>query len=441
MRAFEEYYETTDRELIHDYEIRRRDWRELPRRPVRPSEEGTVPLGPDESLEQAAERLVRSVYLLFEGEFYRVEPPVLRMLAAMGFVSQNAAQGVEFLSWLEERYPGLDLLGNVPTQEIYELVLDFCQEKGYANAKSFSQEVTKWLRGDIDRSVLKKLTEVAAVRRNRGKSFDTSPITRYKRVPYHGMFLFLSVGDFPQFIKKYWEDLNHLTADYLDIYYSFEDLERRVSGYEVLRQLRSVRLEPMALPALLLWQQSLSSCCVIPLERLPHDEIFDLVKFIVQMIVNEKGLEDICSEAKAFVREKLSGTVRVPQIIIEQGDLIMSKEETNISGVSISGVSGQVFLGRFNNVIANLNAIGRNDLAVALEAAKNAVMASQDLSDDQKREQVEVINQIGEEAAKAKPNRTLLKSLSEGLMNAVKAIPDVAKAVGALAELIAKLWI
>ncbi len=51
----------------------------------------------------------------------------------------------------------------------------------------------------------------------------------------------------------------------------------------------------------------------------------------------------------------------------------------------------------------------------------------------------EVINQIGEEAAKPKPNKTLLKMLSNGLIAVLQAIPDVAKAVAAAAPLLTQL--
>ena len=441
MRAFEEYYENADPALIRDYETHRGDWIDFPRRPARPSVEGTIPLGAHENLEQAAARLVGSLYWLLEGQFYHVEPPVLRMLAAMNLLSANVVQGIEFLSWLQEKHPELDLLGNVPDQQVKELALTFCEEKGYPNANSFSQEVLKWLHGEIENLVLQQLREMEATARRRNRrGVAVSPLSRYQTIPYHGMFLFLSAGDFPGFIKKYWEDLNYLTADWLDIYYSLEDLQRRVSGYEVSEQLRSVRLEPMSLPALLLWQQSLSDCCVIPLERLSHDDIFDLMKFVVQKIAKEMDLEDICVEAQAFVRQRAVGIVRIPQVIIEQGEIIMEKEETHISEVTISDVSGQVFLGNFNDVIANLDAVGRDELAKALKAAQEVAMASQELSDEQKQECMEIINQIGEEAAKSKPNKTLLKSLGEGLMSTFKSIPDIAKAVGAITELLTKLY-
>ncbi len=60
-------------------------------------------------------------------------------------------------------------------------------------------------------------------------------------------------------------------------------------------------------------------------------------------------------------------------------------------------------------------------------------MASEVLLDGEKQEQVEVINHIGEEAAKPKPNKTLLKVLGDGLMTTLRSVPDVAKAVTTVA--------
>lgn len=103
--------------------------------------------------------------------------------------------------------------------------------------------------------------------------------------------------------------------------------------------------------------------------------------------------------------------------------------------------SGQLYIGKFNSVVSNLNATGQNELADALKTLKDAIMASQHLPEDKKEEQVEVINQIGEEAAKPKPNKTLLKMLGDGLMATLKVIPDVAGAVAAVAPMLAQLHI
>ena len=98
----------------------------------------------------------------------------------------------------------------------------------------------------------------------------------------------------------------------------------------------------------------------------------------------------------------------------------------------ISNVSGQLFIGKFNNVLASLNSNGQTGLAEALKTLEEAVMASGVLLDDEEQEHVEVINHIGEEAVKPKPNKTLLKALADGLMDTLRSVPDVAKAVSSV---------
>ena len=104
----------------------------------------------------------------------------------------------------------------------------------------------------------------------------------------------------------------------------------------------------------------------------------------------------------------------------------------------ISNVSGQLLIGKFNDVIADLNRNGQTGLAEALKTLEEAVMASGVLLDDEKQEHVEVINHIGEEAAKPKPNKTLLKALGDGLMTTLRFVSDVAKAVTTVAPVLAQ---
>ena len=89
----------------------------------------------------------------------------------------------------------------------------------------------------------------------------------------------------------------------------------------------------------------------------------------------------------------------------------------------ISNISGQLFIGKFNTVIADLNRNGQTGLAEALKTLEEAVMASGVLLDDEKQEQIEVINHIGEEAAKPKPNKTLLNVLGDGLITTLDPSP------------------
>ena len=121
------------------------------------------------------------------------------------------------------------------------------------------------------------------------------------------------------------------------------------------------------------------------------------------------------------------------------GDTTMD-DKTEVKTGDITNTGGQLFLGRNSDVIAKLDAAGENELAKALSGLTEAVMANEHLTDDDKQEQVEVINQIGEEASKSKPNKTMLKMLGNGLITTLKAIPDLAKAVGTVAPLLDKLY-
>jgi len=111
---------------------------------------------------------------------------------------------------------------------------------------------------------------------------------------------------------------------------------------------------------------------------------------------------------------------------------ILMRDKIDIKMGDVSNVNGQLFIGKFNEVVANLNNSGQTEFAEALKTLKDAVMASQYIPDDKKKEHIEVINQIGDEATKEKPNKTLLKVIGDGLFSILKAIPDVAKAVAAV---------
>ncbi len=124
-------------------------------------------------------------------------------------------------------------------------------------------------------------------------------------------------------------------------------------------------------------------------------------------------------------------------LVLHVKELYMGDQIHNQIG-DISNVNGQLLIGKFNTVITDLHRNGQTELAEALKTLEEAVMASGVLVDDEKQEQVEVINHIGEEAAKPKPNKTLLKALGDGLMTTLRSVPDVAKAVTSVAPVLAQ---
>ena len=106
---------------------------------------------------------------------------------------------------------------------------------------------------------------------------------------------------------------------------------------------------------------------------------------------------------------------------------------------NISNNSGQVLIGKFNKVVANLDSSDQTQLAEALKVLEEAVMASSYLNEDEKQDHVDVITEIGERAVEPTPNKAKLKRLCAGLMTTLKVIPDVANAVTAVLPVLTQL--
>lgn len=453
--AFNEYVEQTPPQLIRDYEQYHSEKLEYERSHNRErnragnrgwrddrADNNTQPINPEYNPEQEAERLVNSVSLLIQGGFYdkyiEKQPEVLRLLVRANIISPHSLQALEFMSWLQENHPKLDILANAPTTEVKELALEFCEMNGYKNSASFSKEVVQWLNGKGDSNILQRLIDIGRTIKGKSgySSRRTSPFERYKNINFHAVFLFLSAGDFPKFIKTYWEDLNFLTGDYIDIYYSDDDAERKISAFQTKDDFRSIRIQPMSLPALILWQDSLKDACVISLEHLSHDDIFDLLKLIVQNIQSSNSLLEIHQKSVEFVQIKTKALQPAYQLYFS-GDNIMG-DKLDFSNSNITNNGGQMFLGKFQDVIANLNASGKQEFGNALTNVKNEIEKSDKLSETEKQEVLEMVHQIGAEAAKSKPNKPILQALGDGLLKALKAIPDLVKVVGVLIALLPK---
>jgi hypothetical protein len=106
----------------------------------------------------------------------------------------------------------------------------------------------------------------------------------------------------------------------------------------------------------------------------------------------------------------------------------------------IINIGGETNIGKEMYKVTNqLNAAGQRELAASLRTLTEAVMESRYLSSQQKQEHMEVILKISEEASKPQPNKALLKSLWNKSVSLLRAVPDVAQAIDALAPLLTRL--
>ena len=102
------------------------------------------------------------------------------------------------------------------------------------------------------------------------------------------------------------------------------------------------------------------------------------------------------------------------------------QENTHVLPIinSIPSTNGQPVIGQFNNIVASLNTTSQMDLVEILKLLKETIMVSMQITPYKKKELVEIINQIGEEATKIIPNTTLLRIISEGLLGTLGTIQD-----------------
>jgi len=129
--------------------------------------------------------------------------------------------------------------------------------------------------------------------------------------------------------------------------------------------------------------------------------------------------------------EQERGRVVSPTFVLPKGDVVMGdKIETG------SIQAGILNMGRFDHVVSKLNELDRGELAAGIVSLKDAILASQSLSEKDKEEHIEILNVVAVEAAKEQPNKTMLRVLGDGLLAALKVAPGIAVAATALQRLL-----
>jgi hypothetical protein len=212
---------------------------------------------------------------------------------------------LNFLDWLEKRYPHLTSLRHLNDNELLELVNEF--EGG--KLKNNQRLTNKWLdgfdflfRGREDwegyafarnklnlieirsNRLFQKFKTMGASLKNHNRQ-GRDVFERYREVPLHGIFLYTSEDDnIENYILHNWGALDTLSGEYCDIYPSlgqFHNLEDAYDYIENLNVLKRTRfIEYSQLPGLFFWDNS-GNTEYIPLEQ---DSQQSQIKFIVRTI-------------------------------------------------------------------------------------------------------------------------------------------------------------
>lgn len=192
-------------------------------------------------------------------------------------------------------------------------------------------------------------------------------------------------------ITDSWKDLNELSDDYLDIYYSESDIGK--SGYDIAKRINSLpnSLKSKA-PCLIIWDYNIHDAQYIPLDELNSTQIVCVIRSVVDRIIKKKDLQDIIKEVSEQVREIQESIHGVRKYY---GPVVTGNG--NVVGDNNAVGTGNV-VGDANNLSGNTITINSDDAYVKklideFDQAILAIKNSLELDDDLKTQMCAIIEE------------------------------------------------
>lgn len=249
------------------------------------------------------------------------EDALLHMLVAFPSTLHNE---IDFLEWLLKQELDADDISKMPIYVFKELAKEYSIEiKGKVDKDLVSALLHDFKRKPI-KLFLKKIKRMIALNTFGRNAEQYSNIIelfcRYSDSRIMKCFFLPLAQDktFKTFIKNSWTDLNSLSKNYLDIFYSVKELS--ASGYDIKDKIQSLTIAENALPCLVLWDDSLDKAKCVELRDLQYTEIFYLLQSIVQNIKNGVEHDLVCSKAIIMADEMRRRKMETP--IIQQDYII-----------------------------------------------------------------------------------------------------------------------
>ena len=211
---------------------------------------------------------------------------------------------IDFLEWLMNTNGKKIDLSKMPLSKFEILASDFCK-CNYGSQQDKKKLINSFKHSDVESlgaKLVRRLTQRDATKlKSLRYIFD-----RYTndQIPYRCIILPLSSesDEFKNLIDKYYDDLNHLSGDHLDIYYSEGDLDK--SGYEIKNNMQSL---PDALseqlPCIVLWEHDIEKAKAIDIDNLSNKKLVKLMAIIVDLIKEKTSFDDIVKEATKMADE------------------------------------------------------------------------------------------------------------------------------------------
>ncbi|TAJ13099.1 hypothetical protein DMA11_10565 [Marinilabiliaceae bacterium JC017] len=417
---FKLFIENVEKSLIKDFEIKiRRERRHLDRGIEREREDtfGEINIS-NLGIENESHRLADSVRYLLSDDRNLQNQELLRLYSTV--FQDDFSKTLEFFNWILENYPKVNLASDIPSSKIDELIDQFCEQYSYSEIKTFKKQVEKIFRGEIEGNLLSKIRNWFNRIGNK-IDYSTNPFDRYNQVNFHGVFLFPNYGssDLIKFIDESWQDLNSLTGEWIDVYYSKEDISKR-NGFDILQDFKSFsNIKFTDLPSFIVWDTSLKNAIAIPLSELDNNQILMSIQHIVQSIKDNKNLKEVATSGLNYINTQLDKK-QPKQIHYFMGDSFEFNNAQNFTFVNKSTVKNS-----FNKIKEQFDdetAEVITQIAEIIESSKN-------------KEAAELFDAFNEEVNKPEPKKSLLKTFWTGLTAALPLLSTTAS----IAEKVMKL--
>jgi len=336
----------------------------------------------------------------------------------------NLSLEVDFLEWLTfSKSVRLDL-NQMPSLLFNSLVDEFCiSNNRYPDDRA---KLISAFRQTNPASLANKLASVLSKSQLKRMKSLGYIYDRYsnQNIPYRCIILPLAANSesYKSFIQKYWMDLNSLSADYLDIFYSENDFGQ--TGYDIKRKIQSLPKNlSNDLPCLVIWEHSMSDAVAIDLQGLENEEIFRVISSIVDFI-KVKSPFNVMSERVRNVAQKFREKNRPITNYINQVE--------NNSGIVAGTISGGII------TMNTHSAVDLNDFAKDLQEAMALIKQYVAFSELQKNELIEIFssakraiesNSLGEQ----NQSKERFKYFMLGAGNAIKDLLTVLSSCASLA--------
>lgn len=333
---------------------------------------------------------MQHLYLEADGEGYSPEINDL-----MTKIRRGEKEELDFLKWLSLRDKEACTFKNIPSVIFENLVDEYLLDTNsneQTKKKLMKAYKTNGWEGFLNRFelVFRKRNQYQDLNYIIGRFYDRSNGFKCIILPLSDRE---STRIYHSLITDRWNDLNRLSRNYLDIFYS--EAECGKSGCEIADKIKllpkSISVNP---PCIALWKDDIKNAKAVKIDNLDDGQIYCVIRLIVEKIQQNKDLNSIVEEVNAYVK-----------------DVHAESNGSNI--LNIHG-DGNV-VGDHNTVYSNITKgdnnrtnISDNQIINSFDLAIQEINKSCELNDNQKKN----LSKIMTEAKKATEEKSEEKAKS-----------------------------